>query len=109
MLASGVAHDFNNVLALVLGRAQLLLKRLEDPKLRQWVELIERAALDGARTVRRLQDFTRIRLDHPAVPVDLNEVAAAPSRPAESTWRQESCSPPRSQPSRVIRPNCGRP
>ena len=89
-MASGVAHDFNNVLASVLGRAQLLLKRLEDPKLRQWVEVIERAALDGARTVRRLQDFTRIRRDHPAVPVDLNEVVRQTLEATESTWRQES-------------------
>ncbi|HXJ84866.1 MAG TPA: GAF domain-containing protein, partial [Candidatus Methylomirabilis sp.] len=89
-MASGVAHDFNNVLASILGRAQLLLKRVEDPKLRQWVEVIERAALDGALTVRRLQDFTRIRRDHPAVPVDLNEVVRHTLDATESTWRQET-------------------
>jgi len=89
-MASGVAHDFNNVLASVLGRAQLLLKRLEDPKLRQWVEVIERAALDGARTVRRLQDFTRTRRDHPAVPVDLNQIIQQTLDATESAWREES-------------------
>jgi GAF domain-containing protein/ActR/RegA family two-component response regulator len=89
-MASGVAHDFNNVLASVLGRAQLLLRRLEDPKLRRWVEVIERSALDGARTVRRLQDFTRIRRDHPAVPADLNEVVRQTLEATESAWRQES-------------------
>ena len=62
-MASGVAHDFNNVLAAILGRAQLLLQELSDPKLRHWVEVVERAATDGALTVRRLQDFTRIRRD----------------------------------------------
>jgi GAF domain-containing protein/CheY-like chemotaxis protein len=89
-MASGVAHDFNNVLAAVLGRAQLLLKRVEDPKLRQWIEVIERAALDGARTVRRLQDFTRVRRDHPAVLVDLNQVVRQTLEATESTWRQEA-------------------
>ena len=89
-MASGVAHDFNNVLATVLGRAQLLKKRLEDPKLRQWVEVIERSALDGARTVRRLQDFTRIRRDHPVMPVDLNQVVQQTLEATESSWRQES-------------------
>jgi GAF domain-containing protein len=89
-MASGVAHGFNNVLASVLGRAQLLLTRLEDPTLRQWVEVIERAALDGARTVRRLQDFTRIRRDHPAEPVDLNQVVRETLEATESAWRQES-------------------
>jgi GAF domain-containing protein/CheY-like chemotaxis protein len=89
-MASGVAHDFNNVLAAILGRAQLLAGRVEDPKLRQWIEVIERSALDGARTVRRLQDFTRIRRDHPVVPVDLNQVVQETLEATEPSWRQES-------------------
>ena len=89
-MASGVAHDFNNVLAGILGRAQLLLGRVEDPKLRQWLQVIERSALDGARTVRRLQDFTRIRRDHPVVPVDLNQVVQHTLEATEPSWRQEA-------------------
>jgi len=89
-MASGVAHDFNNVLASILGRAQLLLERIQDSKLRQWLQVIERAALDGARTVRRLQDFTGIRRDQPAVPVDLNQVVQQVLETTESTWRQDS-------------------
>src|SRR5256885_8361188 len=72
-MASGVAHDFNNLLASILGRAQLTLQRLQDPQLRKWIQVIERAALDGAQTVRRLQEFTRTRRDQPFVAVDLNE------------------------------------
>jgi GAF domain-containing protein/ActR/RegA family two-component response regulator len=89
-MASGVAHDFNNVLASILGRAQLLLERIQDGKLRQWLQVIERAALDGARTVRRLQDFTGVRRDQPAVPVDLNQVVPQVLEATESTWRQDS-------------------
>src|SRR5207249_2245543 len=50
-MASGVAHDFNNLLASILGRAQLTLQRVNHPQLRQWLQVIERAALDGAQTV----------------------------------------------------------
>ncbi|HET8577166.1 MAG TPA: GAF domain-containing protein, partial [Methylomirabilota bacterium] len=89
-MASGVAHDFNNVLASILGRAQLLLDKIEDPKQRQWLQVIERAAADGARTVRRLQDFTRIRRDQPAVAVDLNQVIQQALEATESTWRQQA-------------------
>jgi len=89
-MASGVSHDFNNVLAAILGRAQLLLQELSDPKLRQWVEVVERAATDGALTVRRLQDFTRIRRDEPVVPVDLNEIVRQTLEATESSWRQEA-------------------
>src|SRR5207344_1388611 len=75
-MASGVSHDFNNLLAAILGRAQLLQREVTDPRLRQWLEVIERWAFDGAQTVRRLQEFTRIRRDHLFVSVDLNRIAA---------------------------------
>jgi GAF domain-containing protein/CheY-like chemotaxis protein len=88
-MASGVAHDFNNLLASILGRAQLLLERTQDLKLRQWLKVIERAAMDGARTVRRLQDFTGIRRDQPAVAVDLNQVVQQVLETTESIWRQD--------------------
>ena len=88
-MASGVAHDFNNLLASVLGRAQLLLRREEDPQKRAWLEVIERASLDGARTVRRLQEFTRIRRDQTLVPVDLNQVIRDALDLTQSRWREE--------------------
>jgi len=91
-MASGVAHDFNNLLAAILGRAQLLLHRVEDPTARQWLQIIERSAADGAKTVRRLQEFTRIRRDQPAVAVDLNQVVREALELTESSWRLE---PPR--------------
>ncbi|MCK5255640.1 MAG: PAS domain S-box protein, partial [Deltaproteobacteria bacterium] len=69
-LAGGVAHDFNNVLAAILGRAQLLKMNIEPPPgkeekrksvlaLKKGLEVIERASLDGAETVRRIQEFAR--------------------------------------------------
>jgi GAF domain-containing protein/ActR/RegA family two-component response regulator len=91
-MASGVAHDFNNLLAAILGRAQLLLHRVTDPKARQWLQIIERSAEDGAKTVRRLQEFTRIRRDQPSVPLDLNRVVREALELTEASWRLE---PPR--------------
>jgi len=91
-MASGVAHDFNNLLAAILGRAQLLLHRVADPTARQWLQIIERSAADGAKTVRRLQEFTRIRRDQPAIAVDLNQVVREGLELTESSWRLE---PPR--------------
>ncbi len=91
-MASGVAHDFNNLLASVLGRAQLLLRRVQEPQLRQWLEVIERSALDGAQTVRRLQEFTRIRRDQPLVPLDLNAVVRDALEITQSRWREEPMS-----------------
>ncbi len=89
-MASGVAHDFNNVLAAIVGRAQLLLNEVRDPKLRRWIEVIERSGMDGAQTVRRLQEFTRIRRDQPVVAVSLNRVVQESLESTESRWRDEA-------------------
>jgi signal transduction histidine kinase/CheY-like chemotaxis protein len=88
-MASGIAHDFNNLLAAILGRAQLLLARVEDPQLVRWLQVIERSALDGAQTVRRLQEFTRVRRDAPLVPIDLNEIVTDALEMTQSRWRDE--------------------
>ncbi|PYS79036.1 MAG: hypothetical protein DMF66_04170 [Acidobacteria bacterium] len=62
-LASGVAHDFNNTLAGILGRAQLLLMRTQDPEVVRSLRIIVKSAQDGAHTVKRIQDFARQRRD----------------------------------------------
>jgi PAS domain S-box-containing protein len=58
-LASGVAHDFNNSLAAILGRAQLLRRQTQDDALVRNLEIIQTAAEDAAATVRRIQTFAR--------------------------------------------------
>jgi signal transduction histidine kinase/ActR/RegA family two-component response regulator len=91
-MASGVAHDFNNLLASILGRAQLLLRRVKEPQQRQWLQVIERSALDGAQTVKRLQDFTRIRRDQPLLPLDLSDVVRDALEITQSRWQEEPLS-----------------
>ena len=91
-MASGVAHDFNNLLASILGRAQLLLRRVKEPQHLQWLQVIERAALDGAQTVKRLQDFTRIRRDQPLLPLDLSDVVRDALEITQSRWQEEPLS-----------------
>src|SRR6185369_5154414 len=59
LLASGVAHDFNNSLAAILGRAQLLRRQLNDQALIRNLDIIQTAAEDAAATVRRIQTFAR--------------------------------------------------
>lgn len=58
-LASGVAHDFNNSLAAILGRAQLLRRQTKDEALVRNLDIIQTAAEDAAATVRRIQTFAR--------------------------------------------------
>jgi signal transduction histidine kinase/ActR/RegA family two-component response regulator len=75
-LAGGVAHDFNNLLTVMIGRSQLLLRRLgaEDP-IRADVELVEQAADRAADLTRQLLAFSRKQVLRPSV-LDLNAVLA---------------------------------
>lgn len=73
-MASSFAHAFNDVLTPIIGRSQLLAQRITDPQAREWLETIERSALDGAQTVRRIQEFMRMRREEPTVAVDLGVV-----------------------------------
>ena len=89
-MASGVAHDFNNVLASILGRAELLLSQTEDPALQRQLRVIQKVAVDGARTVRRIQEFTRMRPVRPLQAVDLNQVVEEVVEITRSRWKYEA-------------------
>jgi len=73
-MASGIAHDFNNMLAVILGRTELVMDDVKDDKVKKGIQIIEQAALDAAKTVKRLQDSTRIRVEHAFEPLDVNQV-----------------------------------
>jgi signal transduction histidine kinase len=73
-LASGVAHDMNNVLTAILGVGTLLQARFqEDEEVRANLDLIHSAALRGRDLVKGLTDFARDGLQD-ARPVDLNDL-----------------------------------
>jgi CheY-like chemotaxis protein/nitrogen-specific signal transduction histidine kinase len=73
-MTASFAHSFNDILTPIIGRTQLLGQRVSDPQLREWLATIERAALQGAETVRRIQEFMRLRREEPTVAVDLGVV-----------------------------------
>lgn len=59
-LASGVAHDFNNILAIVLGHTTLLERFRSDPqKFQESVSTISKVIQRGASLVRQLLTFAR--------------------------------------------------
>ena len=73
-LAGGIAHDFNNLLQAILGYAQLMKQSLHDTQfVGRSLNVVEAAAVDGAETVRRIQQFARLRPDGPPVGVDVNQ------------------------------------
>ena len=86
-LAGGVTHDFNNLLAGILGNTQLLLEEVRDPDHVETLRVIEKAAKDGAETVKRIQGFSRNESGHPDAPVDLHSLARDAIDLTRLRWR----------------------
>jgi PAS domain S-box-containing protein len=106
-LAGGVAHNFNNILAIILGRTQLLRRNTEtapDKKerrklmqeLQKSLDIIEKASFDGADTVRRIQEFSRKKDEDynnkNFTQVDLNEVINSTLEFTKAKWQDEAVS-----------------
>lgn len=89
-LASGVAHNFNNILAAILGHAQLIKRDYCDERLAGRVDIIERAALDGAQTVKRIQAFGAQKTDSMEGAVDLNQLISDSTTLTRTRWRDEA-------------------
>lgn len=76
-VAAGVAHNFNNLLTVISGNAELIHMRLppDDPQ-RKRVETIMQAAQDGAKMVRRIRNTARQQPEamRDTDPLDINKL-----------------------------------
>ena len=91
-MASGIAHDLNQSLALISGYGELARDALSAPvpavpEIENMMDVAVRAAQDGARTLRQLLAFARA---HEAEPVETVDMASLLREVAELTaprWR----------------------
>ena len=75
-LAGGVAHDFNNILTVIIGHTELLSRRMtENGQPLESVQEIEVAAIRAASLTEQLLAFSRKQMLEPKV-FDLNELVA---------------------------------
>ena len=90
-LAAGVAHNLNNSLTVIQGRAQLLsMRSAADDGNKKSLEVITQAVGDCSQTLRRLLDFSRRNASRNAVPVDLSELVTSSVEIARPKWQSES-------------------
>jgi signal transduction histidine kinase/ActR/RegA family two-component response regulator len=91
-MASGVAHDFNNVLAKILGFNELLLswpENLDDKeRVKKYLQMTNAAAQEAVDIVNRLREFYRHRKETEIYqPVDLNEVVRQAIELTQPKWK----------------------
>jgi CheY-like chemotaxis protein len=89
-MAGGVAHDFNNVLAIIIGRAEVIAVDVEDTEIRRQIDVIIQAALDATQTVKRIQEFTRVRRSRDFRAVDLRQLIDETLEMTRSRWKDEA-------------------
>ena len=88
-LASGVAHDMNNVLSAILSIASTMqVKFQKDESLLKSMTTLEHAALRGRDLVKRLTNFVRKDLETPHL-IDLNAVVGSEAEILRQTLRQK--------------------
>ncbi len=88
-LAAGIAHDLNNLLAIILGQTEFLRLTLTDAKAKAAIAPLATAAADAAQMVRRLQDFSRPQSSRVLAPVQLSCVAKEVLEITRPRWRDE--------------------
>jgi signal transduction histidine kinase len=89
-LAGGVVHNFNNLLAAILGHAQLLKRQLAAGALVDHVEIIERAATDGAAMVRRINNFSISESEENLEPVSMNQLVRDSLELTRIRWQDDA-------------------
>lgn len=85
----GIAHEFNNILTPIISYVQLLKSRLTDPILKKYLDIIEESANDGAKIVRRIQDFSRNKKREKEL-VDIDRAIEQAVEIARPKWSFES-------------------
>jgi two-component system, cell cycle sensor histidine kinase and response regulator CckA len=79
-LASGVAHDFNNILQVILGTGALMRDHLDDKEaLARDADAVDEAATKAAALTQQLLSFSRRKAVNPRV-MDLSEVVLQSQR-----------------------------
>jgi signal transduction histidine kinase/ActR/RegA family two-component response regulator len=89
-VAGGIAHEFNNLLAIILGKTQLALERTDSNGVREDLTVVEETAWRAADTVRRLLAFVATRGDEGMCPVDLNALVQDVVTFTRALWKDDA-------------------
>ena len=91
-MTSGLAHEFNNIIGGIVGRVQLMKMKLKDEAITTDLQKVESLALEGAKTVKRIQEFSLGAKYKNLEPVDLCQIVEICFQPERSVWQKIAAS-----------------
>jgi signal transduction histidine kinase/CheY-like chemotaxis protein len=89
-MASGVFHDINNILGAVIGRAEMMQLKTADEEFKKSLAQMERIALQGAATVKRLQEFAKSHQDQEPGPTNISQVIEDALEVTRHRWETQA-------------------
>jgi PAS domain S-box-containing protein len=89
-LAAGVAHNLNNSLTVIQGRAQLLMMRTTDEAVVKSLKIITGAVEEGSHTLRRILEFARRESAQEFAPIELSDLLTSSIEIARPKWQSKS-------------------
>lgn len=89
-LAIGASHALHNILAAIVGRAQLLTEHTRDSELRNELDNIRSSAGTGAEIARRLKEFARSGENEAIVRLDVNLLLSQAADMTHFAWREQA-------------------
>ncbi len=87
-MTTGIAHDFNNIMGGIVGRVQLMKLKLDEGPILSGLNTVESLAMEGAETVRRIQEFTRRTRNKKLEPVNLVDIVRSCIDSRPSSWKK---------------------
>ena len=94
-MSSGVVHDFNNILAAILGRLQLISRQFDDIEdcsgksyLKKNLDLIEKAANDGSQILSRISEFTKKRPSEKFIELQIDQIISDTIELTKPRWHE---------------------
>lgn len=92
--SSGIAHEFNNILGIILGYLDIVRAEIKDDnvKVTDALKIIEKAARDGAEIVDKIQQFSRIKGEYERAEefIDLIEIVNEVLEFTMPRWKTEA-------------------
>ena len=93
-MASGISHDFNNLLTPIVGYSELLLtstKHMGDKDtIERYLRLINTAGQDAANVVKGMREFYRSHDEEEFTPIGLNELVGQAISLTQARWKDDA-------------------